>query len=279
MVLHNRPFTTSLQEIAENSRVQYLAAKPFPHIILDNLFPAELLEEIVDAFPGLDFDWHKFDGAMEKKLASKPNPTLPEKIEGFLSYLNSGNFLRFLERLTSVSGLIPDPHYEGGGLHQILPGGFLKVHADFNKHHEWRLDRRLNLILFLNKDWREEYGGHLQLWDRNLTRCGQKILPVFNRCVIFSTTDFSYHGHPQPLRCPSGVTRKSLALYYYSNGRPQEEVSTEWHDTLFKQVPGDSWLQNQVADQTLSQPPPREEKGSSFASTIDGYLRRFLRKA
>jgi len=109
----------------------------------------------------------------------------------------------------------------------------LAIHADFNRHRAYSLDRRLNLLLYLNKDWREEYGGHLQLWNRDMTRCEAKVLPVFNRVMIFSTTDFTYHGHPDPLQCPEGMTRKSLALYYFSNGRPAEEVS-DGHSTLFR---------------------------------------------
>src|SRR5208282_3669906 len=109
----------------------------------------------------------------------------------------------------------------------------LGVHADFNKHGEFGLDRRLNLLLYLNKDWREEYGGHLQLWNRDMSRCEAKVAPIFNRVVVFGTTDFTYHGHPDPLQCPDDMTRKSLALYYFSNGRPAEEVTGE-HSTIFR---------------------------------------------
>ncbi|HEV3383297.1 MAG TPA: 2OG-Fe(II) oxygenase [Gemmata sp.] len=131
---------------------------------------------------------------------------------------------------------MPDPHYEGGGLHQIEPGGFLKIHADFNYHTRLRLDRRINLIVYLNKDWQEDYNGHLELWDRNMTHCVHKILPAYNRCVVFSTTDWSYHGHPEKLTWPAGRTRKSLALYYYTNGRPEEEKS-DAHGTLWQERP------------------------------------------
>jgi hypothetical protein len=129
--------------------------------------------------------------------------------------------------------LISDPCFEGGGLHQIPRGGKLGIHADFNKHRRFGLDRRLNVILYLNKDWRDEYGGHLELWNRDVTRCEAKILPLYNRLAVFGTTDFTFHGHPDPLQCPEGMTRKSLALYYFTNGRPAEEVTGE-HSTLFK---------------------------------------------
>ena len=104
--------------------------------------------------------------------------------------------------------MIPDPSFDGGGLHQILPGGFLKVHADFNKHDKTKLDRRLNVLIYLNKNWKEEYGGHFELWDRTMHHSEIRILPIFNRMAIFSTTDSSFHGHPDALKCPEGMTRK-----------------------------------------------------------------------
>ena len=154
--------------------------------------------------------------------------------------MNSAPVLRFLQELTGIVGLIPDPWYGGAGPHQIEPGGFLKVHVDFNLHPLLELDRRLNLLVYLNKDWREEYGGHLELWNRDVSRCEKKVLPVFNRTVVFSTTDFSFHGHPEPLACPEGRTRKSVSFYYYSNGRPEEERSAP-HDTIFRKTHEHEW--------------------------------------
>ena len=151
----------------------------------------------------------------------------------FMYHLNSMTFLEFLGTVTGIKNLIPDPGFEGGGLHQIVRGGKLGVHADFNKHRDFNLDRRLNLLLYLNKNWREEYGGHLQLWDQDVKRCEAKVLPLFNRMMVFGTTDFTFHGHPDPLQCPEDMTRKSLALYYFSNGRPAEET-TGGHSTIFR---------------------------------------------
>jgi hypothetical protein len=93
-------------------------------------------------------------------------------------------------------------------------------------------------LIYLNRDWREEYGGHLELWNAAMTQCDVRVLPVFNRAVIFSTTDRSFHGHPDPLKCPEGMTRKSMALYYYSRGRPEEEVSPS-HSTLWQIRPAE----------------------------------------
>ena len=112
----------------------------------------------------------------------------------------------------------------------------LKVHADFNKNRFLGLDRRLNLLIYLNKDWEESYGGHFELWNKDMTKCEKKILPLFNRMAMFSTTTYSYHGHPSPLTCPPGRSRKSIALYYYTNGRPVNEIEEglENHRTIFK---------------------------------------------
>jgi Rps23 Pro-64 3,4-dihydroxylase Tpa1-like proline 4-hydroxylase len=166
-------------------------------------------------------------------LASAAEASFGPTTRLLLYHLNSITFLDFLSKATGIENLISDPCFEGGGLHQIPRGGKLGVHADFNKHRRFGLDRRLNAILYLNKDWHEEYGGHLELWNRDVTRCEAKILPLFNRLAVFGTTDFTFHGHPDPLQCPEGMTRKSLALYYFTNGRPAEEVTGE-HSTLFK---------------------------------------------
>lgn len=228
---------TYLQDLAMRLRDQYCIAAPFPHVVIDDLFPDEILEVIINEFPKPgEIDWNEFANREEKKLASTAEAQMSEATRFFLYQLNSSTFITFLETLTGIDGLIPDPHFWGGGLHQIKRGGYLKIHADFNRHEKLRLDRRLNLLLYLNQDWKEEYGGHLELWNRDMSRCEKRVLPVFNRCVIFNITDYAYHGHPEPLACPAAQTRKSLALYYYSNGRPPEEASNE-HGTLFKKRP------------------------------------------
>jgi len=160
-----------------------------------------------------------------------------------MRYLNSHQFIEFLQRLTSIKeAIIPDPHFVGGGFHEIKRGGVLKLHLDFARHYETNLDRRINILIYLNKDWEESYGGHLQLWDKNMQKCGKKILPIFNRLVIFNTTDNALHGHPDPVTCPTERSRKSIALYYYSNGRPEEEQrDSNWELTLFKERPGETY--------------------------------------
>ncbi len=223
-----------LDNLANKYSQAYAEAKPFSHIVIDNFLPESVLNTILEEFPKPnEIDWKKFDVATQKKLASSSELQMGEGTRLLLYQLNSATFINFLERLTGIDGIIPDPHFVGGGLHQMERGGYLKIHTDFNRHKKLHLDRRLNLLIYLNKNWQEEYGGHFEMWDRDMTQCEKKILPIFNRCVVFSTTDFSYHGLPDPLTCPDGWTRKSLALYYYSNGRPPEEVSED-HSTIFK---------------------------------------------
>ena len=223
-----------MAELQPTARQSYLEARPFPHVVFDDFLDPQLLDEVLGEFPQPGaIPWQQFDNAREVKLASRQEAAFGPATRLLLYHLNSATFLEFLSAVTGIDHLIPDPGFDGGGLHQILPGGKLAVHSDFNKHGKFRLDRRLNLLLYLNKDWREEYGGELQLWDRDMTKCEARVLPVFNRMMIFGTTDFTYHGHPDPLRCPDGMTRKSLALYYFSNGRPAEEVTGE-HSTVFR---------------------------------------------
>jgi Rps23 Pro-64 3,4-dihydroxylase Tpa1-like proline 4-hydroxylase len=183
--------------------------------------------------------WHKYEDSNQRKLAFNCVEKLPAPARDVLYFLNSRPMLRFLETLTGIKGVISDPYFHGGGLHQIVPGGKLAVHADFNLHDKFKLDRRINVLIYLNKDWKEEYGGHFELWNRDMTASEVKILPLFNRCAIFSTTSWSFHGHPNPLTCPADRTRKSMATYYYSNGRPEEEVG-EAHSTLFQLRPGET---------------------------------------
>ena len=230
-------FLHKLETLAEEKAEVYKNNKPFPHIYFDNFLPGEAAEAALRNFPEpKQLTWSEFNNPNEKKLAFDVVERLPAPDRDVLYFLNSRPMLRFLEVLTGIEGIIPDPYYSGGGLHQIKRGGKLEVHADFNYHAKLKLDRRINVLIYLNKDWKEEYGGHFELWNGEMTRAEQKILPLFNRCAIFSTTSFSYHGHPTPLTCPPDRTRKSFATYYYSNGRPEEEVS-EAHSTLFQHRP------------------------------------------
>lgn len=225
-----------LKQLGKDKHDEYVNADPFPSIVFDNFFNEEILNQVAADFPDLSKqkDIISYDNHNEKKLEAKGEKYFSDTTKGFMHYLNSQPVLEFLHELTGIQeSLVPDPYFMGGGYHEIKPGGLLKVHADFNKHDLTKLDRRINLLVYLNKDWDESYGGHFELWDKDMTRAHRKVLPVFNRVAIFSTTDFSYHGHPDALTCPPDRSRKSLALYYYSNGRPKSEISDRAHATLF----------------------------------------------
>ncbi len=241
---------TDLQKIARTYAPQYLNAQPFSHVTFDGFFSESYLSKVLAEFPDLSHSKdtiHHDNGITDIKLASARGDSLfGPHTKALMAFLNSHPFLDFLQVLTSIQEPpIADPHFIGGGLHEIKPGGFLKVHADFNKHQETGLDRRLNVLIYLNKNWQESYGGHFELWNEDMTECKKRELPLFNRMVIFSTTDFSYHGHPEPLTCPSNRSRKSLALYYYSNGRPASEtLNLDTHASFYKQRPGEKFKWN-----------------------------------
>jgi hypothetical protein len=211
-----------------DSHAAYVAAQPYPHICLDHFFDGGIISRVAAEFPELGGKGDiQFADPNQVKLASRGEYRMGPVTREFVHYLNSQPFLEFLSALTGIKGLIPDAYFVGGGFHEIKRGGFLKIHADFNKHPDLQLDRRLNLLIYLNENWEESYGGHFELWDREMKHCVKRFLPVFNRMVIFSTTDISYHGHPDALTCPEDRSRRSLALYYYTNGRPAGEVSSE----------------------------------------------------
>ena len=220
----------NLNDLALLLKNQYSFADPFPHIQIDNFFSDECLNSILNEFPDLSNlkNSQNYKNQNEIKFANNDFKNFSEKMKTFFNFLNSETFLNFLQILTSINEkLIADEKLNGGGLHEIKTGGLLKVHTDFSKHPTNNFDRRVNVLIYLNKDWKKEYKGCLELWDKEMKECKQKILPSFNKMVIFSTTDFSNHGHPDPIDCPSDISRKSIALYYFSEERPKEEIFDE----------------------------------------------------
>jgi Rps23 Pro-64 3,4-dihydroxylase Tpa1-like proline 4-hydroxylase len=161
---------------------------------------------------------------------------IPPFLQQVIRELNSEEFVRHLSELTGIPDLIADPSLEGGGLHQSQRGGYLNIHADFTVHpHKRNWRRRVNVLVYLNEDWLPEYGGELELWSRDMKACKQKISPVFNRCVIFNTDEDSYHGLPEPIQCPEDMSRKSIALYYFT----EESAMPLKRATNYRARPGD----------------------------------------
>jgi len=232
-----------LNSIAERKKSEYLSANPFPNIVLKNFFENSFLEDVVKNFPDLEkinFT-QNYMNKNEVKFTNNDYKSFSSSIKSLFDFMNSNVFLEFLQKITSIEEkLIIDRELNGGGLHQIKTGGMLKVHTDFNRHPTLDLDRRVNILIYLNKNWEQAYGGDLELWDKEMKFCERKIAPIFNKMVIFSTNDFSNHGHPEPIRCPENISRKSIALYYFSKGRPVSELDNNniKNKTYFKDRKG-----------------------------------------
>jgi hypothetical protein len=217
--------------------------KPFRYLVYDGFFKPEAAEQILAAYP--DVTTGNWDGTtyinQKNKFAltkfGEEYPLLQQVFDEF----NGGRFLHFVEDITSIQELLGDDELFGGGLHQSVTGAFLDVHVDFNYHQTTKYHRRMNAIVYMNKNWRDEYNGHLELWDMNAKKQLENVSPLFNRCVIFETNEVSFHGHPKPLAAPGGLTRKSLAVYYYTRERPAHEIAGE-HNTVYVNTEGTGGL-------------------------------------
>ncbi|KGN42724.1 proline hydroxylase [Knoellia aerolata DSM 18566] len=216
--------TARLPELRE----QYRAAQPFPHIVLDGVLVPEAFTRAAAEFPPIgDAFWKGYLHVNETKYGNTQPDTWGETLAAVAKEFVSPDFVAFLEELTGISDLLPDWSMDGGGLHQTLRGGHLNIHADFTTHHineNW--SRRVNILLYLNDEWHEEWGGQLELWDTAMTAAQAKVQPAGNRMLVFTTSDDSFHGHPDALTCPEDVARRSMALYYFTEGaRPVRKAT------------------------------------------------------
>lgn len=213
-------WTTQLSQLSP----RYQHAEPFPHIHLADFLDARTARSAADEFPESSSDtWIQYKHFNENKAGLAKRELFPEALGKIVDELNGPEFLDWLSKLTGIPDLVADSSLEGGGLHQSARGGFLNLHTDFTMHHHhknWK--RRINLILYLNSHWELEWGGAIELWDEKMSRCCASVPPLLNHALIFSTTDYSYHGFPEKLRCPEGASRKSLALYYYTIERDSQ---------------------------------------------------------
>ena len=215
----------------------YKTAKPFPFVVIDNFLKTEIANEIESVFPNPNEDfWYKYDNPLEVKLQTNVLEKIPPKIMDILDFFNSARFLLSITQLTQIENLIADPGFHGGGMHCTKSGGKLDIHLDYSIHPKLGLERRLNLILYLNKNWKDEWGGDLELYDKDMKECITTVYPKFNRMVLFETSDHSYHGHPEPIKCPDNIARKSLAVYYLTKA---QEVSKKRFKARFVKRPQD----------------------------------------
>lgn len=205
------------QTLAGRSQ-EYGSAEPFPHVVIDGFLDPGMLRRAAHEFGTVDSPgWISYVHYNERKYSNPSIDLWGPTLRSIAEALNSPRFVSILSDLTGIDGLFADEGMEGGGLHQSLRGGFLNVHADFTVHPlhpNWR--RRVNLLLYFNDDWPPSYGGALEFWSTDMQERVRTVEPRGNRVVIFNTDSDSFHGHPDPLTCPPGVSRQSLALYYFT---------------------------------------------------------------
>ncbi len=237
-----------LKEISEDCAQKILGAKdgieyfdePFRHLVIDNFLDEDLARVCLQSFPSLDESC--WESANDDDIEIKYRTTwtsefdIPEGIVNAIRVLNCGPLIKAMGDRIGISKLIPDPYFTGGGLNVTTKGGLLDVHVDGNYHDATSLNRRVNAILYLNQNWLPEYGGEFGLYDKLGEVCIKKVLPIFNRLVIFDSNDYSFHGLPSPLLCPKEVSRKSIILYYYTKEpRPSHQIAVnEPHSALWK---------------------------------------------
>jgi len=259
--------------------IKFSCGNPFPYIHLQDFLQTDLAHKLSDEFPVPNSSaWIQYKHYNEDKTGLTKRELFPPLLAKVTQELNSPEFVAWISELTGIPDLIADPDLEGGGLHQSGRGGFLNVHTDFNMHHyhkNWR--RRINLILYLNPDWRPEWGGALEFWDVNMRQCVTKISPLINHAVIFNSNEISYHGFPGKLTCPENASRKSLAFYYYTI---EQNSIHDTHSTNYMPRPEDSrakamliWL-DKKAVHVYSKAKEKFGIGDDFASTILGMLSR-----
>lgn len=220
----------TLRELHSN----FINAKPFPHIYIDDFLDEELATSLSANFPSLLEMDILYEGLNENKSEHSSFEKLHENFTKLKQMLSSQSFIKKIETISGIDNLAIINDRYGSGLHQGGNGSFLDIHIDYNLHPIEKKQRRLNLIIFLNKDWEKEWGGYLEFWNSNGTECAAAIKPQFNRCVLFISNTISYHGYSQ-IKCPGLVTRKSFYFYFFS----QPEKKILFHDTVFTTPPND----------------------------------------
>jgi Rps23 Pro-64 3,4-dihydroxylase Tpa1-like proline 4-hydroxylase len=213
-------FERSIEQLrnhSESFRQTYASGKPFPHLVVDDLFTPEILDRVVAEFPKSgDRDWIVWDTTNELKTTSRGINGLSTFTQLFCLWLNSAEFIAEIERITGIENLVADPLFHGAGLHEMYPGGWLDIHADYTQHLTLPLIRRLNLLIYLNRDWDADWGGEIELREKKNEANRVAYPPYFNRTLIFPTTPETLHGAPRRLSCPAGSSRKLLSIYYWT---------------------------------------------------------------
>jgi len=222
---------------ADDYAQEWKSKTPFRYLVMDDFLFPEDAAAILAAYPVPEVEGWNHPTYMDQRKKFTRTSGFAPPVADFFALTASPDFCALMTRITGIADLEPDPELIGGGLHQILRGGFLNVHVDYNFHPKTKLHRRLNLLLYMNPGWQDDWEGCLELWDLGTKRQLERIAPLFNRAVMFETNEVSYHGHPRPLNTPPDVTRKSLAVYYYTKTRDDGSLAPE-HNTLSIQTEG-----------------------------------------
>lgn len=236
------------KEIGSSVATNYQSKRPYHYICIDNFFPLEILEKVREEALSLGDNAPQNASANEKLKTSFNPDRMPTYSKAVFHALNSRPFIQFLENMSGIEGLIPDPYYMGGGIHRSNSTGFLDIHADFNHHSIMDLERRLNVLIYLNPDWKKEYGGSFEIWTNDMKEKIEGFAPVMNRMCCFSTGDDTMHGNPEPVNHPDGDPRLSIALYYYTATWEEGRVS---QSTVFKPRPGTDDARSSEAKQRI----------------------------
>jgi Rps23 Pro-64 3,4-dihydroxylase Tpa1-like proline 4-hydroxylase len=192
--------------------------KPFGHIVIDDFLSKEFANTVHDNYPQIDEKtWWIYNNPIEVKYANDHIERMNENVQKIFYLLSSDHITNIFSKISNIPNLEYDPHLHGAGLHAHPRYGRLNIHLDYEKHPKLEnRERRLNIILFLNKNWKKEWHGDNQLWDKDIKKCCVQTYPVFNRALIFQTNNISWHGVPEKIMCPEGIFRKTLAYYYIS---------------------------------------------------------------
>jgi Rps23 Pro-64 3,4-dihydroxylase Tpa1-like proline 4-hydroxylase len=199
-----------------NLNTAFLNAEPFEHIVIDNFLETSYAETISEKFPAVNSDWHEYKNPIEVKYTYDNINDLDPDLKNFFYYLSSPEVTNIMRSITGISDLEYDEYLHGAGLHKHPRYGRLNIHLDYEKHPISGKERRLNVILFMSKEWNPIWNGSNELWDKDVTKCVTKTQIKFNRAIIFKTNDISWHGLPEQIMCPDDVFRNSLAYYYVS---------------------------------------------------------------
>jgi hypothetical protein len=226
-------WTDNIEQISHN----YVNAKPYEHVVIPNFFTEEYAEMIGQNLPDPDDTWYKYDNPFEGKyLFNKFSEDDP--VKKTIDLLYSDEFIDYMSKISKITNLESDPHLNAGGLHAYPRNGISGIHLDYNVHPITKKERRTSILVYMSKNWKPEWGGRLKIWDENLTECKTIEHDLWNTAVIFKTNGLTYHGFPEPIKCPEGVYRKAIGIYYMSDPTP-ESLANIRHSAIYFPAPGE----------------------------------------